>query len=92
MMMMMMMMMMATAVRKSRGLIQLMGQYALPMMMTVMMVMVMMMVMTVVMVMVMMMMLIMKTMVTALRKSRGLIQLMVDGLLTLMENDDGRWN
>ena len=29
------------------------------------------------------------TMVTALRKSRGLVQLVVDGLMTLMENDDG---
>ena len=31
----------------------------------------------------------MMTMVTALRKSRGLVQLVVDGLMTLMENDDG---
>ena len=56
-------------------------KYALLMMITVMMVMVMMM-----------------PMVTArdedegTRKSRGQIQLIVDGLLTLMENDDGRWN
>ena len=34
----------------------------------------------------------MVTMVAALRKSRGLIQLILGGLLTQMENDDGRWN
>ena len=77
------MMMMVTALRKSRVLIELMGQYEIrfadedngddgngdddPM-------------------------------VTArdedegTRKSRGQIQLIVDGLLTLMENDDGQWN
>ena len=37
-----------------------------------------------------MMILMMLTMVTAL--SRGLIQLTLGGLLTLMKNDDGRWN
>ena len=33
-----------------------------------------------------------ETMVTALRKSRGLLELMEEVLLTQMENDDGRWN
>ena len=78
-----MMMMTATALRKSRGLIQLMGQYEIRFAddddngdgngedkngREVM---------------------VMMTMVTALRKSRGLVQLVVDGLMTLMENDDG---
>ena len=78
-----MMMMTATALRKSRGLIQLMGQYEIRFAddddngdgngedkngSEVM---------------------VMMTMVTALRKSRGLVQLVVDGLMTLMENDDG---
>ena len=42
--------------------------------------------------MIMMVMILMVTMVAALRKSCGLIQLIVGGLLTQMENDDGRWN
>ena len=73
----------ATALRKSRGLIELMGQYEIRFAddddngdgngedkngREVM---------------------VMMTMVTALRKSRGLVQLVVDGLMTLMENDDG---
>ena len=40
----------------------------------------------------MIMMIVMMTMVAALRKSRGLIQLMVDGSLTQMKNYYGRWN
>ena len=36
-------------------------------------------------------MILMVTMVAALRKSCGLIQHIVGGLLTQMENDDGRW-
>ena len=74
---------MATALRKSRGLIELMGQYEIRFAddddngdgngedkngREVM---------------------VMMTMVTALRKSRGLVQLVVDGLMTLMENDNG---
>ena len=74
---------MATALRKSRGLIELMGQYEIRFAddddngdgngedkngREVM---------------------VMMTMVTALRKSRGLVQLVVDGLMTLMENEDG---
>ena len=74
---------MATALRKGRGLIELMGQYEIRFAddddngdgngedkngREVM---------------------VMMTMVMALRKSRGLVQLVVDGLMTLMENDDG---
>ena len=33
-----------------------------------------------------------ETMVTALRRCRGLLELKEDVLLTQMENDDGRWN
>ena len=46
----------------------------------------------VMMVMMMLMIMITMTMVDALRKSRGLTQLMVVGILTETENDDGRWN
>ena len=41
--------------------------------------------------MMMMVMILMVTMVAALRKSCGLIQHIVGGLLTQMENDDGQW-
>ena len=42
--------------------------------------------------MMMMVLILMVTMVAALRKSCSLIQLIVGGLLTQMENDNGRWN
>jgi hypothetical protein len=42
--------------------------------------------------MMMMVMILMVTMVAALRKSCGLIQLILGGLMTQMENDNGRWN